>query len=258
MNEKTKIVYKVKKSTGKTVTIVILVLLLLLSLGYIGYFEYMKKQDEKPLKKDGARKEMYYSEVSQMLFQIELYNEVFKSEYPISDVNKIENQLKLQFGILALKRDENIHNYYKIEDLKEMYHNYFVSGFHAIYEDIECRALDDALYKLDNERKTYTFVDTHEHGGGPSMDTDTYFVSSKIEGNHYMINTHILYSNYCNDTCGPFSGYYSSYQDCIYSKNQVMNTKNQYHEIKDDLPITTFTFVKDKNYFRLESVEISS
>lgn len=258
MDERPKIVYKVKKSTGKTVTIVILVLLLLLSLGYIGYFEYMKNQDKKPVEKNVSREEMYYSEVDQMLSQIELYNEVFKSEYPILNVNKIENQLKLQFGILALKRDEKINNYYKIEDLKEMYHNYFISGFQAIYEDIECHALDDALYKLDNESKTYTYVDTHEHGGGPSMDTDTYYVSSKIDGDHYIINTHILYSNYCIDTCGPFSGYYSNYQDCIHSKNQVMNTKSQYQEIKDDLPLTTFTFVKDKNYFRLESVEIES
>lgn len=258
MDERPRIVYKVKKSTGKTITIVILILLLLLLLGYIGYLEYLKRQDKKTLDKDAVSREMYYSEVDQMLFQIELYNEVFKSEYPILDINKIENQLKLQFGILALKRDENINNYYKIEDLKEMYHNYFISGFQAIYEDIECHVGDDALYKLNNESKTYTFVDTHEHGGGPSMDTDMYFVSSKIEGDHYIINMHILYSNYCNDTCGPFSGYYSSYQDCIDSKNLVMDTKSQYHEIKDDLPITTFTFIKDSNHFLLESVEIKN
>ena len=42
MEEKTKVIYKVKKSTGKTVTILILLLLLLTALSYIGYTEYQK------------------------------------------------------------------------------------------------------------------------------------------------------------------------------------------------------------------------
>lgn len=256
MEEKSKIIYKTKKSTGKTITIVFLIILLFLSLGYIGYSEYIKYQNKTKKVKKEVREEMYYSEVNTMLSQIELYNEVLKSEYPISNLNNIDNQLKLQFGILALKKNENISNYYKIEDIKEIYHNYFKQGFKAIYEDIDCPYQDDILYKLNNE--TYTFVDHHAHGS-TSIDIDTYFVSGKIDGNKYILNTHILYSNYCNDTCSPEqSSYYSSYQDCVEEKAPIMDTRSQYNKIKEELPVTTFTFIKDKNLFRLESISLKS
>ena len=255
MEEKPQVIYKIRKSTGKTVTIVILILLLVVLLGYILYTNYNEILTKKETPKVSERTEMYYSEVNTILDQIRLYNEVFKESYPIADVNKIDNQLKLQFGILALEKTENIHNYYKVDDLKEMYYNYFSHSMKVIYEDIKCPVNDKNLYDLNTETNTYTEVSDHEHGM-ITMNADTYVTSTKIEDGKYIINTHILYSSYCNGTCSPEGGYYKTYEDCVKSNNPVIFKTSQYDEVKDDLPVTTFTFLKEKNHFLLESVEI--
>lgn len=256
MEEKPKVIYKVRKSTGKTVTIVILIILLLSAIGYIGYFEYQKLSDNKDsnVEKD-EREELYYSEVVKILDQIDLYNEVFKSQYPINDVQKIDNQLKLNFGFLALKKDQKINNYYKVDDLKEAYYNYFKEGFSAIYEDVKCPVGDGVLYQFDNDKKTFTLDYGHKHKN-ITMSTDTYFSSGEIDNNKYIIKTHILYSNYCTDTCNPNGGYYSSYNSCVEGKKPITYKKSEYDSIKEKLPNTIFTFIKDKNNFRLESIKI--
>lgn len=253
MEEESRVIYKKKKSTGKTVTIVILLILLFGALFYIGYLELqnINKKDQEAKKE--VRSEMYYSEVKQMLSQIELYNEVFYEFYPIKDITKIENQAKLKFALHALKKDENISNYYKIEDMKEIYLRYFKKGFQAVYENIDCPVGGHLMYQL--EKGTYTYQD--EAHGGINIDIDTYFQSGKINGQKYIINTHILYSNYCSDICPNIpSGYYKTYQEAKEKKNPIMNRKSEYHEVEDEIPITIFTFTKEKNHFLLESIEI--
>lgn len=254
LEEERKIIYKKKKSTGKTVTIVILLILLFGALSYIGYLEIQNIDKKDQVSNQEIREEMYYSEVEQMLSQIDLYNEVFYESYPIQNVDKIDNQFKLQFALRALKKDENINNYYKIEDMKEIYQRYFKKGFQAIYENIKCPVGSHLMYQL--EEGTYTNQD--EAHGAVNLDIDTYFKSGKIENQKYIIDTHILYSNYCADICeNLFSGYYKTYQEAKEKKNPVIARKSEYHEIEEELPITTFTFIKNRNYFQLEKVEIT-
>lgn len=254
--EEKQVIYKIKKSPGKTVAIIILSLLLVISISYILYNEYIKLISSNEESKVTVREEMYYSEVSDILEQIDLYNEVFKSAYPINNVNDLDNQLKLKFGVYALKKTENINNYYKIEDMKEIYKNYFIDSFKVIYENIECPNKDKDLYELNSDTKTFIEVDGHEHGIA-SMDTDTYFVSGKISGNKYIIDTNILYSNYCNGTCNPEGGYYMSYDDAVKGNDPVTYKRSEYIEISDELPVTTFTFIKYKSHYKLESVKIN-
>lgn len=251
-----RIVYRKKKSTVKTVAIVILVLLLISALTYIGYEKYIEMLNNKNKEEEHSREEMYYSEVSQIMDQIDMYNNVFKSIYPIENISTIDNQLKLQFGVYALKEIEKINNYYKIDDIKEMYNNYFINGFKAIYENIECPSKDGNLYILNNDNKTYIVDDSHGHGKS-TMDTNTYYLSSKIDNNKYIINTHILYSNYCTDTCNPNGGYYKTYSECIKGEKPVAYTEKEYDTISEELPITTFTFIKEKSLFKLQSVKIN-
>lgn len=259
MEEKTNVIYKVKKSTGKTVTIVILLLLLLTALSYIGYTEYQKllKEDNTLVDENETRNELYYSEVEKIMNQIDMYNNIFKGKYPIDNVNDIDNQLKLQFGIYALQETENIHNYYKIEDIKEMYKNFFVDGFNAVYEDIECPAKDNPLYELNSEKKIYTEVTDHAHGS-TTLDIDTYYVKGSIDENVYTIDTNVIFSNYCSDTCNPNGGYYKSYNDVVNGTNPVFYKRSDYKDEKDDLPITTYTFIKEKSNYKLESIKVSN
>lgn len=254
MEERVKVVYKEKKSTGKTISIVILIILLLCSLSYIGYNEYQKLIADNEKEKVVEERQLYYSEVETIMSQIELYNYIFKEAYPIEDINSIDNQLKLKFGIYALKEVENINNYYKIEDMEEIYNDYFVDGFNAIYEDINCDAKDDVLYELNDQTKTYTEKSGHEHDN-PTVDIDTYFVKGEIDNNEYIIDTHILYSNYCNGTCNPMGGYYKSYNDVVKGTNPVTYRRSEYKNIKDTLPTTVYTFVKEKNRFKLKNID---
>ncbi len=258
MEEKVKVVYKEKKSTGKTISIIILIILLLCSLSYIGYNEYQKLLIDNDNNKEKVvdERELYYSEVETIMNQIDLYNYIFKEAYPINDINSIDNQLKLKFGIYALQEVENINNYYKIEDMEEMYNNYFIDGFNAIYEDIDCIAKDDVLYELNSQTKTYTEKSGHDHDN-PTVDIDTYFVEGNIDNNKYIIDTHILYSNYCNGTCNPNGGYYKSYDDAVNGTNPVTYRRSEYKDIKNNLPITTYTFIKKKGRFKLESIDIN-
>lgn len=255
MEEKPKIVYKTKKSTGKTVTIVILVLLLLTAVSYIGYIKYQDMLDKKTPIEEDEREELYYSEVEDIMNQIDMYNYIFKGTYPIEDINDIDNQLKLKFGIYALKETENINNYYKIEDIKEVYKNFFADGFSAVYENIECPAKDDDLYELDTNSKTYTEKGEHSHSV-MTLDMDTYFVKGKIEDDKYIIDTNIVYSNYCNDTCNPEGGYYKSYKDVTNGTNPVYYKRSDYKDSKDEFPITTYTFIKSKGRYKLESIRV--
>lgn len=253
MKDKVKVIYKKKKSTGKTITIIILLLLLVCSISYIVYNEYRKEKEPVEEKEE---KELSYKEVQNMLNQIEVYNNLIAEAYPIKDINKLDNQLKLNFGIWALIQDENITNYYSIEDIKEMYNNYFKEGFSAIYEDIKCKSDGEVLYELNSNTKTYTVNSEHVHGS-TSITIDTFLVSAKQDGNKYKINTNILYSNYCNETCDIDNRLYDSFQKAVEKKdNQVAFLRKEYKEIKDTLPITVFTFEKVKNNYKLESIEI--
>lgn len=247
------------KSTGKTVAIVILVILLLCSIAYIGYNELIKiKNDNKKEEKEVVRKDMYYSEVSDLLDQIDMYNQVFKNQYPIKDINEIDNQYKLQFGIYALQQKSSVDNYYTEDDMDDVFKNYFVKNFNVIYENVRCPSDDGDLYILDNNTKKYTIDENHVHSL-PTMDIKTYYVSSKIAGNEYVIDTNILYGNYCNGTCQYSIDLYKSYDDAVNGdfNKAVTTTRRDYKEIADTLPITRFTFIKDKSHYKLKSVEVN-
>ena len=246
------------KSTGKTIAIVILVILLLCSIAYISYNELIKIKDtNKTEEKKAVRKDMYYSEVADLLDQIDMYNHVFKSEYPIKDINSIDNQYKLQFGIYALQKINDVNNYYTEDDLEDVFKNYFVDNFSVVYENVRCPSDDGDLYILDNDTKKFTMDENHEHSM-PTVDIKTYYVSSEITGNKYVIDTNILYGNYCNGTCQYSLDLYKSYDDAVKGdfNAAVMNSRQDYREVADTLPITRFTFIKDKSHYKLKSVDV--
>ena len=74
-----------------------------------------------------------------------------------------------------------------------------------------------------------------------------------------------MYGNYCYGTCGPVTGYYKSAVDSRNGENPVLGglddyyeiTEEEYQSVKDNLPVTKFTFVKDQNEnYGLESVTL--
>lgn len=251
--EKVKIVYKKKKSTGKTVAIVLLVMMVIGLSSYIGYTKYQEfiMEEEKTVDEE-VEEELTYSEVMELLDKIEDYNQNFSKSYPISNVSKLDNQDKLNFGIYMLTKYENTHNYYKVADMKNIYKENFADSMKVLYEDIHCPSNDGVLYALNNG--TYILDNTHEHGK-ESMDIDTFYVeSSKLEDT-YQITVHILYSNYCMGTCPNTPECYSSYQDAVSSTNKALDSINEYSDFKNNLKTTTFTFQKKYDTYLLKSVK---
>lgn len=251
--EKVKIVYKNKKTPGKTVAIVFLTIMVLLLASYIGYTKYQEitMEEEKEVE-NIVEEELTYSEVMDLLSKIEDYNENFSKYYPISDFRKLDNQEKLNFGIYMLTKYENTHNYYKIEDMKTVYKENFSDNLKVLYEDISCRNKDGVLYSLSNG--TYTLDNTHEHGT-ESIDIDTFYVESSKLDDIYQITVHILYSNYCTGICPNTTACYSTYQDAVSSTNKVLDSKKEYSDYKNTLKKTTFTFVKKYDSYLLKSVK---
>lgn len=251
--EKVKIIYKNKKTPGKTVTIVFLVLMVLVLSSYIVYTKYQEvMMEEEEKEEEKIEEELTYSEVMDLLSKIEDYNQNFSKYYPISDFSKLDNQEKLNYGIYMLTKYENTHNYYKVEDMKNVYKENFSGNMKVLYEDINCRNKDGILYSLNNG--TYTVDNTHEHGT-ESMDIDTFYVESSKLDDIYQITVHILYSNYCTDTCPDTKSCYSSYQDAVSATNKVLDSKNEYSDYKNNLKKTTFTFVKKYDSYLLKNVK---
>ena len=65
-----------------------------------------------------------------------------------------------------------------------------------------------------------------------TLDMDTYFIKGKIEDDNYIIDTHIVYSNYCNDTCNKEGGYYKSYKDVVNGSNPVYYRRSDYKDLE--------------------------
>lgn len=254
MEEKeVKVIYKKKNSTGKTITIIILVLIVLGLLSYIGYTRYQEIMLEKEEEKTEEREELYYSEVENLLSQIEDYNEVLSKNYPITDYKELDNQEKLKFGIYLLTKYENTKNYYKTADMKQILKNYFTEDFTVVYESITCDQKDGVLYNLDNG--TYTMDNSHEHGV-ESMRINTYYVDSNKLDNIYKVTVNILYSNYCTGTCPDTSEYYETWNDAKQGQNKVLDSIKEYSEKKESLKKTTFTFEKENDSYLLKNVKI--
>lgn len=251
--ENVKIIYKNKKTPGKTVTIIFLIILVFVLVSYIGYTKYQEfiMEEEREVEYI-IEEELTYREVMELLEKIEDYNQNFSKYYPISNFSKIDNQEKLNFGIYMLTKYENTHNYYKVEDMKNIYKENFSGNMKVVYENIDCKNKDGVLYLLNNG--TYTLDNAHEHGV-EKMDIDTFYVESSKLDDVYQITVHILYSNYCADTCSNDKSCYSSYQDAVSSTNRVLNSKSEYDDYKNNLKKTTFTFIKKYDSYLLKSVK---
>lgn len=247
-----KIIYKTK-TTGKTILIIFLFIIVVALLSYIYFSKENKEETIIEDKEDIV--ELSYSEVNYLLKRINYYNDSFSKYYPINDFSKIDNQDKLKFGINVLTEEENTKNYYKTKDLENVFDEYFISDFKIIYEDIKCDVDNLTLYNLENN--TYTLTNNHEHGKNNNISMKTYYHSSTKLDNIYKLNVNILYGSYCSsDSCTNNSNYYARYKDSVNEERVITNDLENYEEIKDELPITTFTFIKEDENYLLKSVKV--
>lgn len=248
-----KIIYKTKNKTATTVLIILLFIIIIILFIYIFFSKSKKEEIVEEIEEEIV--EISYSEVNYLLERINYYNDSFSKYYPISVFSKIDNQDKLKFGINILTEEENTNNYYKTRDLENVFNKYFIPEFKVIYEDINCDVDNLVLYNLENN--TYTLTNNHEHGKNNNISIKTYYNSSTKLDNIYKVNVNILYSSYCNsDSCANDNNYYARYKDSVNGERVVTDNLEEYEKIKDNLPITTFTFIKENENYLLKSVKV--
>lgn len=247
---------KPKKSTGKTVAIVILTILLLLACAYIGYdkFYLTNTKDTKEVKKEEPEeREMYVSEEVKLTENINDYF-FFAESFSIDDVKDIDNQTLLRFAIAKRDIQEDITK----QQLDEVITKYFGTKVTLTHEDVICTIDNNVLYKYDEASGKYSPYGTHGHGGGGYYSGEVHLISGKVEDKTYTLKTRIMYNNYCSDTCS-FNNYYKSVEDAKDGKNPIINTETEnksYEDVKNLLPVTTYTFIKEDNNYTLKSIKI--
>lgn len=266
-----------KKDKKFIIIIILLSVLLAGSIGFICYDKFItnesdndievkdnnKKDDEKI--EDVIERDLTYDELSVLKSKIDVYNDGFSSYYPISDMSKIENNDLFLFAVGEMRRNNNqvFDGNLMTAYLKE----FFGDEVKLEHKDFNCLADNKLLYKYDSETNTYTFVpEGHWHGGSQRAylpDISTKILDSNYKDGIYTINTKVLYSNTCSDTCGPVSSYFKSFSDSLSNTNPVATRVSEYiiEEEKDayrtNLPITTYKFKKnDTGNMILVSVEV--
>lgn len=246
----------------KNVIIVILVGLSFLLVGLGSYFVFqtfttrevpVTKNKEENFKKPVER-ELSVAEQQTLLSQIKLYNSLLGSLYPIDNIKKVDNQTILQF---AFKQVEIRNAQFMESDLQKILDQYFGTSLSVSYEDIMCFADDGVLYQYNSSTRKYQFTGTHGHGGSGVLDNSTYLLSGKVQDDIYTVKVASLYGNYCSDVCGPTDSYYQSAQGALQGKTPIYTLKEEeigvieadevYKKVADQLPVTIFTFQKDKD-----------
>lgn len=250
-----------KKNKKYIVIIIIFALALLATTSYIVYDKVfskenkeVKQEERKPQEETPNEQKESITEAEKELLenQISDYTTYFAGYYPITNISSLDNQDVLYFAMMKSgKIGEDIME----SDLEKILDQYFGKNHPFKHSDIMCPIDDEPLYIYDSARREYYFEDTHPHGGSGVYRGITYETEGEKIDNKYIVRTKILYNDYCSGMCPPRINYYITKDDSKNSENPILGTYDEDHEIteeeynsiKDSIPITTYTFIKDEN-----------
>lgn len=262
-----------KSIKGFIITIVVLIIIVLGLIFYILYDKgiILNVQDktgmvEKNTKKKTVKKEKLSDEEKELLLEKIKGINKFSKYYPLTDVNQIPNQEVL----FNLAFEIGFGKSFSEKTMTEKIKYYFGDSYKINNEDIICSLDKEPFYIYNSNTNMYRFAtdSVHGHGGlGSIREIVVNYVSGKVLNDKITIDTKLLYSTYCGDTCGPNYAYYASYQDVFDNKpilgqeddfeNEIELTDELYKTIESKLPTTTFTFIKrNSDTYNLESVII--
>lgn len=257
-----------EKKKHKIVIFIILILFIgfiLLSIYIINHpkvenANHKEDTDASGVLDEDIEKEFTMEEKKLLLDQIKDYTTILADSYPIDNLRSLDNQQALLFALdqLGVTGQDFMES-----DLEKVLKKYFGDNHPYIHEDIQCFLGDGVLYWYDSAKREYFFQDIHGHGGAGIYPAEIYYLDGQKKDEVYTVRVNILYGDYCYGTCGPVTGYYKSAVDSRNGENPVLGglgdyyeiTEEEYQSVKDNLPVTKFTFVKDQNEnYGLESV----
>lgn len=266
-----------KKEKKLIMVIVVLSVLLLGSVGYICFDKFVLKDNDTKVKDNNKKDEdtdntvndeergLTYDELNILKVKIDTYNDGFSNYYPIDDMSKIENNDLFLFAVGEMRRNNN--KVFDGELMSKYVSDFFGEEVKLEHKDFNCLVDKKLLYKYDSETNTYTYItEGHWHGGSQRAyipDISTKVLDGNYKDGIYTVNTKVLYSNTCSDTCGPISSYFKSFSDSLSNINPVATIVSEYiteeekEAYRTNLPITTYKFKKNENgNMILVSVEI--
>lgn len=254
----------IDKKKSKAPIVILLVVLFIIAVAGSSFGGYLfGKNDSKDGKSgsvnvntngstnENVSKDVSEAELQSILYRMKIITNSLYNEFPIKNVDDVSNQGLLKIGLSMISRSESgesVENYIKQ-----------VVGYNANVknENYICTIDNKPLYIYDNDGWYKKSNEYHGHGGS-SRYTKVYFRSATLNGDTLIVKTNVIYGE-SRELGGEGDTFYDGVNKD--SKKLFSTTYNEldkkYEEIKDTLPITTYTF-KRSNYdgFNLESIII--
>jgi len=256
-----------KNKSGKGVLVVLIIILLLALCGtcfYIAYDKVLSSEKKVETKNDVPKNslvnELKESDVTSYLEKAHFLNTYFADNYPIKSIDKIPNQELLSVAYLKVLSNGRLETF-SSSAISDSIHDLFGADCKFKHEDINCHINDGVLYKYNSSNETYSFTGIHGHGGHEVRDNKVFFLDAFVdeEKGIITINTKVLYS-LSYEVRGPLNIFYAEPSDTkpIYKVDSDTDVSfdEAYEKVKDRLPITTYTFVRNSDYnYGLKSIE---
>lgn len=266
-----------RKRNTQIVTIVIIVIALLTIGVLIGYMVTGKISATKPVPEIKVEVEQKISDLEKERFMtmIGVYNEKFADYYSLTDMSKIPNQQLLKFALFN-QLNGYFDNTITAEQIEKYLHKYFGNQMNITHENVRCGMFhedgQDAMFIYNPTTKTYSFNENHPgHGGGFSgfANIETFYLSGSKKDNTYTVKVKLLYGDRIGGDIVPIEclpkAYYKNQEEAKNETNPLIGnppaigtdvceqpypvqiTPEDYARVKDQIPTTTFTFIKDSD-----------
>ncbi len=251
------------KNNKLYVIIVILIAIICLLVGFIigGNVLRGDTNNDNGISENEKTVTLTESEGKELFEKVSVYNDYFLQDYSVNGIKSAINNNILYFlteqldGFGADGRKTG----FTPNDLKKVADEYLADDINVLYTDIFFPSADRSMtgeymmYKLGSDSK-YTDIPLQMGGPGSFLMKeyyiDGYYNETKDE---YIVNTKLLFNQWCPDICGPHDKYYSD----VELKNFVYNVKSEdildvdfddvYNQVKDVLPITSYKFTKNNS-----------
>lgn len=247
----------VQKKKSKAPLIILLVLLFLFAVAgsSLGGYLFGKADGEKVESKETTSKELSETEVKEVskselsgiLYRIDVLSQYLYKDFPITDIKNIDNQ-----HLLSMKEGS-----YSGTEVENYIKSIVGSNVTVKNENIICTQDNQPLYTFD-ENGWYHRYEQHPGHGGSTRNVKVFFRSATLEGKTLVVKTNVLYGE-LRELGGPGDTFYDGIKDdskkLFSALYEELDAK--YEKIKDTLPVTTYTFKRsDYDGFNLESVTI--
>ena len=257
-----------KKSSGVWIVVALVVVLIIgIGIGVLVPPMLQKKDTNTPnTEEKDAKEEVKDTIVEVSEDEITAYKKVihYANTFYIPallESEKVSNQ-DLLYGAWMIAKEEgkaDTESDISKEQMKEYVSYIFGNDYSYQDENIQCGCSEGDLYRFDGT--TYHRYGTHGHGGKSVNHSQEYFVAANRNEtkNELVIQMKVLYGPTCS-VCGPSSEYYQTPGgEVLYKTDDPEHTSydDVYEKIKDQIPVTTYTFKKDsKGGYGLSSVKI--